>query len=249
MLLLVDIGNTRFKWRLQTSVANSKVVAQGSLSTAQLTAAQLQEKLPAGVKVCGLASVASAKVNDLVLAWAQQQGIGVTQAQTQMQWQDLKNSYSDCSRMGVDRWLAMVAVRSLTKQAACVIDCGSASTVDFVAVDGEHEGGYIIPGQRLMVQSLLKDTANITFAEREREDIPGYGTSTAGAVLKGAARMHEVGIGAIANEALQRGYVVYATGGDGEFLANEQGIHFVGELVLDGLKACLYDVPGLLPSQ
>ena len=247
MLLLVDIGNTRFKWRLQASVASSKAVARGSLSTAQLTAAQLQEQLPSGVEVCGLTSVASVKVNDMVLAWAQQQGIEVTQAQTQTQWQDLKNSYSDCSRMGVDRWLAMVAVRSLTRLPACVIDCGSASTVDFVAANGQHEGGYIIPGQRLMVQSLLQDTANIAFAEHEREDVAGYGTSTAGAVLKGAARMHEAGISAIANKALQGGYTVYATGGDGEFLANQQGIHFLDELVLDGLKACLYDVPGLLP--
>ena len=45
MLLLVDIGNTQFKWRLQASVANSKAVARGSLGTAQLTAAQLQEQL------------------------------------------------------------------------------------------------------------------------------------------------------------------------------------------------------------
>ena len=249
MLLLIDIGNTRFKWRLQASVADSKMIAHGSLITAQLTVEQLQEQLPAGVEMCGFTSVADAKVNDLVLLWAQGQGIAVKQALTQPQWQDLRNSYSDCSRMGVDRWLAMVAVRSLTKQAACVIDCGSASTVDFIAADGQHEGGYIIPGQRLMVQSLLKDTANIAFAEHEREDVAGYGTSTAGAVLKGAGRMHEAGIGAIASEALQHGYVVYATGGDGEFLSKIQGIRFLDELVLDGLKACLYDVPGLLPHQ
>ena len=216
--------------------------------TAQLSSEQLQEQLPAkGVDACGFTSVAGEKVNGLLLAWANEQGIEIKQAYTQDRWQDLINSYDDCSCMGVDRWLAMVAVRNLTKQAACVIDCGSASTVDFIAANGQHEGGYIIPGQRLMVQSLLQDTANIVFAEHEREVVAGYGTSTAGAVLKGVSRMHEAGIGAIASAALQRGYVIYATGGDGDFLAEVQGIHLVDELVLDGLKACLYDVPGLLP--
>ncbi|HCH23131.1 MAG TPA: type III pantothenate kinase [Oceanospirillaceae bacterium] len=249
MLLLVDIGNTRFKWRLQASVVATEVVARGSLMTAHLTSAQLREQLPVGVAVCGYTSVASEEVNDLLVAWAHDSDVDVAQALTQNRWQDLVNSYSDCTRMGVDRWLAMVAVRNLTKQAACVIDCGSASTVDFIAPNGEHEGGYIIPGQRLMVQSLLQDTAHIAFTEHECEATTGYGTSTAGAVLKGASRMHEAGIGAIANDALQHGYVVYATGGDGCFLAQVQGIHWLDELVLDGLKACLYDVPGLLPSQ
>jgi hypothetical protein len=40
---------------------------------------------------------------------------------------------------------------------------------------------------------------------------------------------------------LQAGYKVYATGGDGKFLAQNQAINYIDELVLDGLWASLYD--------
>ena len=187
--------------------------------------------------------MAAEHINLRVRAWAYAQSILCQQATTQDYWQELSNSYADCSRMGVDRWLVMVAARHITKQPVCVIDCGSASTLDYVAANGQHEGGFIIPGQRLMVQSLLKDTANIAFTDAEADLSQGYGTSTAGAVLKGARAMHQSGIKALAERAVTDGYRVFATGGDGEFLDSIEGLEFVPEMVLDGLWACLYHEP------
>ena len=242
MLLLVDIGNTRLKWRCQPlgSEVQGEVVRRGSLPTQELSVELLDSHFPKGVQQIWFASVADTRINDLVQEWAKDQCVTVVQAQTQAQWQDLVNSYTQCSRMGVDRWLVMVAARQLTKQPVCVIDCGSASTLDFVAANGQHEGGYILPGQRLMVQSLLKDTANISFKTQELEVGVGYGTSTAGAVVKGAKNLHQAGIKMMATQALEQGYVVYVTGGDGEFLKANNRIHFIEDLVLDGLWTCLY---------
>ena len=38
----------------------------------------------------------------------------------------------------------------------CIIDCGSAVTIDVLAGDGEHQGGLIIPGLGLMRDSLTE---------------------------------------------------------------------------------------------
>ncbi|MBK8536631.1 MAG: type III pantothenate kinase [Candidatus Competibacteraceae bacterium] len=35
-------------------------------------------------------------------------------------------------------------------QNCCVVDCGTAITIDALAADGRHLGGVIIPGMRLM---------------------------------------------------------------------------------------------------
>ena len=243
MLLLIDIGNTRLKWRLQSSADCSQVVARGELLTQEVTQTVLQKQLPINATEVWFTSVATDAVNQHIHAWAYDQGIPRRQAVTQDSWQDLVNSYTDCSRMGVDRWLVMVAARYLTKQPVCIIDCGSASTLDYVAADGQHEGGFIIPGQRLMVQSLLKDTANIAFTEAEADLSQGYGTSTAGAVMKGARAMHRAGIQALAKQAIADGYKVFVTGGDSEFLASIEGLEYVPEMVVDGLWACLYHEP------
>lgn len=243
MLLLIDIGNTRLKWRLQSKQDCAHVVARGELLTEHVNKDSLQGQLPVNAVEVWFTSVAAEPINQHIRAWADGQNIVCLQAKTQDRWQQLSNSYDDCSRMGVDRWLVMVAARYLTKQPVCVIDCGSASTLDYVAANGQHEGGFIIPGQRLMVQSLLKDTANIAFTDAEADLSQGYGTSTAGAVLKGARAMHQSGIKALAEQAVSDGYRVFATGGDGVFLSSIEALEFVPEMVLDGLWACLYHEP------
>lgn len=245
-MLLVDIGNTRLKWRLHKLDANDQpipaVQQRGSIPIKELSVSALTQILPANAQSLWFASVAGEDTNSLLRTWAANHQLTYLQAHTRQHWQDLTNAYADVTRMGVDRWLAMVAVRQLNQVAVCVIDCGSATTVDFIAANGQHEGGYIIPGQRLMVQSLLLDTAQVDFVEQENKLQEGvYGTNTAGAVMQGSKRMHQTGVGAIAEQALQAGYKVYATGGDGKFLAQNQTINYIDELVLDGLWASLYD--------
>ncbi|MDP1069535.1 type III pantothenate kinase, partial [Klebsiella pneumoniae] len=64
-------------------------------------------------------------------------------------------------RMGVDRWLAMLAAWQRVGQSCWVVDCGSAITLDLLDAEGRHQGGYILPGLRLMQQSLLGNTAEV----------------------------------------------------------------------------------------
>ncbi len=45
----------------------------------------------------------------------------------------------------------------------CVIDCGTAITVDAVDADGQHQGGLIVPGLEMMRGALLKHTHGVIY--------------------------------------------------------------------------------------
>ena len=59
-------------------------------------------------------------------------------------------AYADPARLGVDRWVAVLAAYHAAHGAACVLDAGTAVTFDAVAADGRHLGGLIFPGARQM---------------------------------------------------------------------------------------------------
>jgi len=74
----------------------------------------------------------------------------------------LTNGYRSYRQLGVDRWLAMVAARDMYTGSLCVVDCGTAVTVDIVSADGHHRGGYIIPGHYLMQKALAENTGQLS---------------------------------------------------------------------------------------
>lgn len=110
-------------------------------------------------------------------------------ARTQKEQFGIRNAYGDgFDRLGVDRWLAMLGCLDIgvaPTQQLCVVDCGTAITLDLLSVRGSHEGGYIIPGLTMMRESLFQHTANV-----RHDPLPGDaispGKSTAEAVEHGA---------------------------------------------------------------
>ena len=52
------------------------------------------------------------------------------------EFQGLKNAYREPSTFGVDRWAAMIGARSLYEGGLCVIDSGTATTVDLIDASG-----------------------------------------------------------------------------------------------------------------
>lgn len=71
------------------------------------------------------------------------------------------NAYRTPERLGADRWAALIAARRRFPGAACIVDCGTALTVDVLAASGEHLGGIIVPGVRLMRRALVDGTQGI----------------------------------------------------------------------------------------
>jgi len=185
--LQLDVGNSGAKWRLMDS---GTVMARGTFGLNEPGGKQRFVNCGGDPGAIWIASVADDAANSELRHLCQQHwGLNPWFARTEAQIAGLSNSYSDPERMGVDRWLAMLGARQRLAGAYCVVDAGSALTIDLVSKQGCHEGGYIIPGPQLMEQSLLRDTDRVRFAE----DIPfglKPGTSTAEAVRHGVASCH-----------------------------------------------------------
>jgi len=182
MNLQIDVGNTFLKWRV---VGNGGVIARGGHAT------NVEECL-AGfafwkeLKSIALASVASAECDARLLSVLEvcRPDIAPFVASTQAYFNGVACAYELPVQMGVDRWLAVIAGYLKYKASCCIVDCGSAITVDVVSCDGTHEGGYIVPGIRLMRESLTAGTKRVLFNDLESLGV-GVGSNTAECVGRG----------------------------------------------------------------
>lgn len=70
------------------------------------------------------------------------------------------NAYPEAGRLGADRWAGLIGAHARGYEAACVVDAGSALTVDGL-VKGRHLGGLIAPGVGMMRGALFSETGNL----------------------------------------------------------------------------------------
>ncbi|MCP3673597.1 MAG: type III pantothenate kinase [Gammaproteobacteria bacterium] len=97
----------------------------------------------------------------------------------------LKNAYKTSEQLGIDRWLAMVAIYNQTKKGFIVVDAGSALTLDVVDNSGQHLGGHIIPGLSMQKKLLSADTDKVLFESNSDASAFRLGCSTSEAVHNG----------------------------------------------------------------
>lgn len=93
------------------------------------------------------------------------------------------NRYAKPERLGIDRFLAMLAAHARASGACVVVGCGTALTLDLVAADGEHAEGMIALSPDGMLQALRGATA---IADRNPDAFAGgAGDDTAAALQAG----------------------------------------------------------------
>lgn len=85
----------------------------------------------------------------------------VFQAASTHPFPGLAPGYHEPARLGVDRWLALVALRARGVLPSLVVDAGSALTVDCLTAEGRHEGGWIVPGLALAQRALFQGTDGV----------------------------------------------------------------------------------------
>ena len=242
MILEFDVGNTRTKWRVLSDVTSPKVVERGVFSSRSLSEDMSEISslcLSEHVSRIRLASVANlAFTQRLISALESNFSVAVEQVFTASRLAGVTNSYSDPSKMGVDRWMTIVAAYKRAQGACCVIDCGTAIKVEMIASDGCHRGGYILPSVDMMVDSLLSNTAQIAngMTDVSHGDL-SLGRNTTDAVVGGAnylvCALRDKLFAQVANEG---GYPVYVTGGNATaFLAGADVAEICPDLVFEGL--------------
>lgn len=186
MKILVDIGNSRCKAAIEDedglqpleTFAWHGVFLHEVLEKVWIK--PLGNRVPESIIV---SNVAGDKLLPNLSAWCcsrlQVEPIAV---RSTAQFKGLSNAYQDPATFGVDRWAAMIGARDQYDGALCVIDSGTATTVDVVSEAGKHLGGAILPGIYTMRRSLGKYTAALFAADG---DITPFSDNTASGIAGG----------------------------------------------------------------
>lgn len=173
MILTIDAGNSRTKWALFDDAG--EVVWQDLCLNADIDSAIfLPDHLIASRTI--IANVAGADHAEKISA--QLLKFHITQphwAKSGTQACGLKNNYAQPEMLGIDRWAAMIAVWHQIKAPCVVVNAGTAVTIDGIypievenSSSGEFKGGLILPGLRLMQQSLGQATAQLPSPDNEQ---------------------------------------------------------------------------------
>ncbi len=241
-VLLVDVGNTALKWcELKSAAYQGESASNADFFTRVNRCARDPQAFIADVTERQLTvsqvwvgSVASAEFDEqfhtMIAAALSAQ---VRFAHSEIEFAGLVNSYQEPQRMGVDRWLAMLAAWKDLSSPVVVVDAGTAITIDLVTGSGQHQGGYIIPGAALMDSALTRETQRVRYEGEPRRAIDP-GRSTAECVSAG---VWVAAFGSVQWVVQQYpNYQVMVTGGDGEALL-ELGLkgEWRPNLVLEGL--------------
>lgn len=235
MHLLIDFGNTRLKWCL---IKLDAVIGRGSI-----TPTQIESKLRTfdwvSISFVAICSVADSKITQNVLFSCKNLSrpdceVREVRLERLPLWFSLGSTPK--TEIGQDRVMAMLGAYQ-NSSSYSVIDAGTACTIDYV-VDGEHKGGYIIPGLNTARIGLDKQTARIALALDY-----AYPKNLEPARSTQLCVEHGIRMGLIA--AVQR--AIYAspwpldkvtvTGGDGEWLCEHLHgpVKLSNDLVFEGM--------------
>lgn len=250
MRLLLDVGNSRLKWACSSAgglVNRGQALHRNRDLAAALELALQDKPRPDEVRVANVAGPAvAALIRDATVA---KFGVAPVFACSRDSAHGLRNGYRDPGQLGIDRWLAMCAAWRKFPGPLCVVDAGTAVTVDIIAADGQHGGGLIVPGLTLMAAALRRGTGDLDRAagpdlerdlhETGLQDRYSLGLDTAGGIRLGAIRS----LVALIADCLagaggaDGGAKLVITGGDGARLAGWLGRPdaYLPDLVLAGL--------------
>lgn len=245
MKLLVDIGNSRVKWAWleESGLRNPGAAPHTGADPFDI----VHSAAASGRVLNGIAIVSVLErslTESLVTRLSEALGVPVRMAATEATAGGVRNAYTDHRQMGPDRWLAMVAAFRAFRTAVCVVNAGTAVTIDAVAADGSHLGGLIIPGLQLMRDSLVRRAAGIRTAadHQDAAATPAqiWGRDTESCIRLGARRaaacLIEDRIKAL-RDGEGEGSVLVLTGGDAPALQSVLAIpaQLRPLLVLEGL--------------
>jgi type III pantothenate kinase len=239
LILLIDVGNSRIKWAWKAPEAwrSESADLDGGDPIGPCERAWQNAEAPERVV---LSSVLDEGRTGELVGWIEHRWpVVVHRVRSQARQLGVTNGYRDPATLGSDRWAALIGARSLSRDSWCVVDCGSAVTVDALSSDGRHLGGVIFPGVKLLRAALHAGTAGVRGNDGRDDSCLGRATAAglAAGVLYGLC-------GAIERLVAEQRRVlgpdarVLLTGGDGPAVASRLGIEttLAPDLVLRGLE-------------
>jgi type III pantothenate kinase len=216
--VVVDVGNSRIKWGLCVPGA---IQETASLPPEESAWQEQLAKWPSDRPRAWLVSGVHPTRRDALANWLQRRGQRVVMLASHRQL-PIEVELEAPDKVGIDRLLNAVATNSRRRadKPAIVVDAGSAVTVDYIDRAGRFTGGAILPGIRMMAQSLHDHTALLPLVEI-RAVPPALGRSTTTAIESGVFHAIAGGINCLIAALAPAGddADLFIGGGDGSLLA------------------------------
>ena len=189
--LAIDIGNTRLKWaQYETARPGARLLAHGAefLDNIDKLADGVWAELQAPTSMLGCVVAGEAvkrRTEEQLELWDIDPQWVVASADEA----GLHNDYDYPSRLGADRWVAMIGAwhRMLAQdhpqpRPVVVAMVGTAVTIEAIDARGHFLGGLILPGHGIMLRALESGTAGLHVPTGEVRDFP---TNTSDALTSG----------------------------------------------------------------
>jgi type III pantothenate kinase len=187
--LAIDVGNTRLKWALyEVPRPGSALIAHGAEFLENIDkladgpwAALTPPTAMLGCIVAG--DAARRRVEEQMELWdVPPRWVVASEAEA-----GLTNGYDFPTRLGADRWVAMIgAWHRMRAQGPArpivVAMVGTAVTVEAIDAGGRFLGGLILPGHGIMLRALESGTAGLHVPTGEVREFP---TNTSDALTSG----------------------------------------------------------------
>ena len=247
-MITIDIGNSRIKYvvfECDQIIDSLTLEYDHSSFESQLEALDLVGNAHKII----ISYVAGNELRKKLESWLDRHDLNDVQfAQSLFTQCGVNNSYENPACLGVDRWLGMIAAYHHAGReklnAVCVVDCGTAITIDVIDKDGQHLGGLIMPGYQTMIASLISSTGDINKVKASRDiklNEIEFAKSTTEAVEQGCSQLMLNGVtGVIKNfqKIMMNEMLCVVTGGDGLWVSKECGFENIHDtyLVNQGLR-------------
>ncbi|MGH8504265.1 MAG: type III pantothenate kinase [Gammaproteobacteria bacterium] len=194
MILLIDVGNSRFKWCGLRDGELDQVCAReySSQDRAQAVLTAL-EAVSAPRRIVIASVLGDAFRQEFTRLAAARHGDEPEFVISPRSGHGIELAYDAPESFGADRFCALVAAHRRFHEPCIVVDCGTAVTIDALSADGQHLGGLIVPGLELMRRSLIEHTARISLSSHGDNNAL-FGRSTEQGVKVGTLRALAAGI-------------------------------------------------------
>jgi type III pantothenate kinase len=178
--LAVDVGNTRLKWALyDQGKPSAKLLKQGAVFIEhidELADGEWRTLTPQAMLGCNVTGDAVRRRIDYQMEAMEAAPRWVV---PQSEGGGLINRYEYPTRLGADRWAAMVGAKWHVQQRLklgnvpiIVVMVGTAVTVEAIDSHGAFLGGLIVPGHGIMLKALESGTAGLRVPTGEVRDFP-----------------------------------------------------------------------------
>jgi type III pantothenate kinase len=241
MDILADLGNTRLKWGIfqGKSIRSGEPLVHGDTAFGQrlLEAWRSLEEQP---RRLALSSVAAPELAERLcrLAKSLWPDIEILRPRAEDRALGVLSAYRIPEKLGVDRWLCLLAARRYHPLPVCIADFGTAVTVDVLDAQGIHRGGVIAPGMQMMKRALQHETHELEYCGQRYA--LGLASATEHAIDSGVLYACIGLLERILREQ-DEGTHLLLTGGDAALIAPylSYTAHLETNLVLQGLSVIL----------